>query len=365
VRYGLALAGLSGLAATFLPVTSQPVAPPGAATPPAQPPDGPGGSSYPHAAAVQKGPFWARGHEGDDNYRYFVYEPSDPAPELAPVILFGHGHAAHRPVQYHHWLVHMARKGYLVVWVQYQFLRWPRLWSQHALVAFRDAIDRLEAGTGAGGISPLRLADGRRATAFVGHSAGAHIVTTVAALASDSAAGIDPPAAIVAVQPGDSIRGWRVLPEIDVSRIDRRTKIVVIVGDEDRVVGEGAATALWRAVSHIDPANRAYYRVRSDRHGSPAQIGNHWFPNTTGYGDTASVDARDFFVTYKFSVAAADCAIFGRNCEYALGSVTAEQTALGAWSDGVPVRPLERHGAGREHAGMRTGAADAGARDRE
>ena len=47
-------------------------------SPPVQPETGPGGDTYLHGKAAVKGPYWAEGHDGDDNYRYVIYEPSDP-----------------------------------------------------------------------------------------------------------------------------------------------------------------------------------------------------------------------------------------------------------------------------------------------
>jgi hypothetical protein len=47
-------------------------------------------------------------------------------------------------------------------------------------------------------------------------------------------------------------------------------------------------------------------------------------------------------VTYKFSVAAVSCAIFSTECEFAFGPTSDKQTSMGAWGDGVPVRPIER-----------------------
>jgi acetyl esterase/lipase len=333
-----AVAALTGAIIVFRAVLAAPSDLP---RPPEQPAEGPGGSSYSSKSVVSSGPFWAHGREGDDNYRYFIYEPSDPRPQRAPVILFGHGHGAAKPVQYQAWMEHMVKKGYIVVWVEYQFRTLPSRYASHALETFRDALNRLQSA-GTGSIAPLRLDDGRVATAYVGHSAGAYLLASIAALSRQSSNGLDPPAALVAIEPGDSMFGWKFLPSTDFSRIDARTKVLIVVGDEDDVAHDSAARRLWNGLSQIPEASRAYYRFRSDRHGRPAQLGDHYFPNTSGYKDSAAVDARDFLVTYKFSVAAVNCAIFGTECEFAFGPRSDKQTSMGAWSDGVPVRPLER-----------------------
>jgi hypothetical protein len=85
--------------------------------------------------------------------------------------------------------------------------------------------------------------------------------------------------------------GWRVLPSTDFSRIDARTKVLIVVGDEDDVARDSAARRLWSGLSQIPEVSRAYHRFRSDRHGRLAQLGDHYFPNTSGYKDTAATSA--------------------------------------------------------------------------
>ena len=81
--------------------------------------------------------------------------------------------------------------------------------------------------------------------------------------------------------------------------------------------------------------------ARTDTHGTPAQLATHFFPNTDGYQDTQAVDARDFFITWKLSVAAADCVTKGTSCQYAFGG-GAEQLYRGHWSDNALIAPLVR-----------------------
>jgi pimeloyl-ACP methyl ester carboxylesterase len=173
-------------------------------------------------------------------------------------------------------------------------------------------------------------------TAIVGHSIGAYLSAIVAALAADPAAAIPSPRAVVGVEPG----GMDLLPFEDFGMISPATKMVLIVGDEDKVACKSTAVAIWENTPQIADVNRDLLLVRSDRHGAPAQVANHTFPNTTGTNDTAAVDARDFFVTFKLSVAALNCAFGAKDCSYAVGNGTTEQTDMGIWSDGVPLVPL-------------------------
>jgi len=52
-----------------------------------------------------------------------------------------------------------------------------------------------------------------------------------------------------------------------------------------------------------------------------------------------TLDALDFFGTWKLLDGLTDAAFFGKNKNYALGN-TPEQRYMGIWSDGVPVREL-------------------------
>jgi hypothetical protein len=53
-----------------------------------------------------------------------------------------------------------------------------------------------------------------------------------------------------------------------------------------------------------------------------------------------SIDALDFFGTWKLFDGLTDAVFYGQNRRYALGSMP-EQTFMGLWSDGVAVTPLE------------------------
>jgi hypothetical protein len=115
--------------------------------------------------------------------------------------------------------------------------------------------------------------------------------------------------------------------------------------------------------------------MKSDDHGSPSLVANHLAPVATNprYTDPSvkrglalwflermekrrlksssdsagdadvngrTIDALDFYGTWKLFDGLSDAAFYGRNREYALGN-TPEQRFMGRWSDGVPVRELQ------------------------
>lgn len=303
------------------------------------PPDqllfGPGGSDYLHQAVQENGPYYAIGPGRKDNYKFYVYEPADPMPAQAPVILFLHGWLAYEPRQYQGWIDHIVKNGYIVVWAQYDAgLTLPGAFAQKALTTWRQALQLIElAGQVSSHVAPEKIGDTIR-TGIVGHSAGGYLSAILASLAVDPQYGIPIPEAVLAVEPG----GLGIIPEPDFQQIPAETKFLAVVGDEDNIVCISTAVSMWNGLSHLPDTNRDFLLVLSDRHGFPRQIADHKFPATDGL--RADIDARDFYITYKLSVALFECAFRGAYCDYALGDGTANQVDMGLWSDGVPMEPL-------------------------
>ena len=51
---------------------------------------------------------------------YWLFEPDDPKPVRAPLIVFNHGWSAMSPWVYGAWIDHMVRRGNIVVFPIYQ-----------------------------------------------------------------------------------------------------------------------------------------------------------------------------------------------------------------------------------------------------
>jgi hypothetical protein len=109
-------------------------------TPPDQPLSGPGGKDYAHASLTTTR--IGRGAQGA-----ILFEPADPRPEVAPVVVFCHGWSVLDPVHYGAWITHIVRRGYTVIYPLYQDdLRTPpREFTRHALVGTRRAYEMLRA----------------------------------------------------------------------------------------------------------------------------------------------------------------------------------------------------------------------------
>jgi len=304
-------------------------------TPPGQPNSGPGGYDYPYAAVNQTGPYFAAGHANDNAFRYWLFEPASPSPASAPVVLFLHAFLAYDPNVYAFLIAHIVLKGYTVVVPQYDDTgidTWN--WANNAATAFIDALGRLDS---AGRVRPAKDNGGNYLTAAAGHSVGGFLAVVMGAKATRSWwSKLPAPNVIIAFEPGNK----SLIPAEDFTRIDPNTKLLIVGGEEDDVVCLTSIKKIWAATSQIPAGNKTFLLARSDSHGAPAQIANHYFPNTNGYMDTAAVDARDYYITFKLSVAALNCTYKGTDCSVAFGAALPEQITMGSWSDGVPLKQM-------------------------
>ncbi len=349
-----------------------------AAAPPAQPASGPGGRDYRHAGFRQ-----SKFEEGPKGY--WLFEPKDPAPGKAPVLIFMHGWGATNPRIYGAWIKHLVRRGNIVVYPLYQqpgsFRFPPAEITPNALSTVKNAIERL------GSADHVRPDLTR--VAVVGHSAGGQIAANLAALAgSTNAQELPPFRAVMSVQPGKS---WAKLDQIkiplaDLSQIPKSTLLLTVAGDQDRIARDLDAKRIFEESTQVASRNKNFIVIRSDKHGTPALLANHFAPTAPATdvgeppprpstklrekiaswikerwgkirdeeaapeyfnlqqrngadGATASADAIDYFGLWKLFDALCDAAFYGKNRPYALGN-THQQRYMGKWSDGVAVKEL-------------------------
>ena len=311
-------------------------------TAPSQPLSGPGGSNYPFGTVTTNGPYWANGRMLQDQFKYYIFEPSSPTPLHAPVILFIHGFIAITPSGYQGWINHMVKKGYVVVWVQYQTsaLTPTKSYTTNARTAWADALYRLQNFWWESHVRPIMGANGQPQTMIVAHSVGGWIGANIAATVGTSFPAVPTPLGLVAIEPGTK----SLVPGEDFSKINPSTALVEVVGDADTVVCKNDAIKIFNQTPQIPASFKNLLWMQSDARGTPAQVANHFFPNTDGFNDNTTIDNRDFNITWKLSVGTAEC-VFGTGpdpgpCVYGLGAGNLLQVWMGRWSDGVPVKPM-------------------------
>lgn len=349
-----------------------------ATEPPTQPSSGPGGSEYRHAAVTKN-------HYGEGAEGYWLFEPSEPVPASASVIVFLHGWSGTNPRSYGAWIEHVVRRGNIVVYPTYQepgsFRYPPDRITANAIQAVRDAIARLQSG---GHVRPEL-----DRFAMVGHSAGGLLSANLAALAAE--AGLPGPKAVMSIQPGRSqTRAKRMaIPLEDMSRIPAGTLLLAVTGDADRICRDVDAKKIFLGSTQIPPENKDFIILVSDDHGEPPLHATHFAPvavdaryddgSRMGQGQNGAgqrgflrslivqrirqriasrfkedelpdmsaasrmgggaPDALDFYGTWKLFDGLTDAAFYGRNRSFALGQ-TPEQRFMGTWSDGTPVKEL-------------------------
>lgn len=308
-----------------------------AQTPPSQPTFGPGGGDYAHAAVQIRGPYIPSQFGDDERFEYRIYEPDQPRPRVAPVILFLHGFQASGPSLYLRWIRHLVRKGNIVVQVRWdQGLLTTSRFADQAQAGWEDALARISSPGTEEFVEPALDRSGALLTAYVGHSAGNWIAALLAVRSTRPTAAFPSPKALALFEPA----GPPFIPTEDFTLIRPETMLMLVVGDDDRLVCEGGAKLLWLTTPQIPAANKEYLLVKSDSYGSPALPADHFFPLAISLLP-GSEDTRDFYVTYRLSTALTDCAFAGTNCNVALGDGVPAQTDMGFWSDGRPVKSIE------------------------
>ena len=345
--------------------------------PPPQPSSGPGGADYRHAKVVKK--VYGTGDE-----QYWIFTPASPTPKSAPLIVFNHGWSATNPKFYGAWIDHIVRRGNIVIFPRYQAdLRTPtKEFTPNAMKAVKEAIRRLR--------STRTVQPELDKFAIVGHSVGGILTANMAALAHSW--GFPEPKAILSVQPGNS---WKksqriAIPIEDLSQIPSTALLICVVGDTDRIVRDIDAKRIFYETPQISLTHKDFVILMSDNHGDPPLRGSHYapaavdedydsgerqqrsnrkalfrlflkrriqskireqsrhsgFPPLFSSGlskeeiSAKSVNALDYYGTWKLSDALCDAAFYGKNREYALGN-TPQQRFMGRWSDGIPVKELQ------------------------
>ncbi|HEX4081095.1 MAG TPA: alpha/beta hydrolase fold domain-containing protein [Rhizomicrobium sp.] len=344
-----------------------------APAPPHQPPSGPGGRSAPYGAVVAQS-------LGSGPQSYWLFEPAKPTPARAPLIVFNHGWGATDPRSYQAWIDHIVERGNIVVYPLYQDSLRTKVgdFTPDAVAAVKDAIRVLQ--TAPGHVRPEL-----DRFAIVGHSMGGPISANMAA--DWKTFGLPVPRAVMCMEPGKTwgSRASATFQLADLSQIPSATLLLTVTGDEDRLVGDTDAKRIFYESTRVPASNKNYVTLVSDNHGRPALKANHfapvaWAPMPEGAQQTGSeargplrallrqrveewlrkraeerntdaggtpgatdtnrtLDALDYYGTWKLFDGLTDAAFYGRNRNYALGN-TKEQRFMGVWSDGVPVRTL-------------------------
>lgn len=303
---------------------------------PPQPEQGPGGTVYLHDS-VRMMDFAA---EPDG---YWLFEPMQPRPDSAPVVVFNHGYGAINTMIYGKWIRHLVRRGNIVIFPRYQknlLSPAPDEFADNAATAIRHALTELDTGDH---VRPLT-----ESLAMVGHSYGGTVSAYLGVKFEKM--GIPKPRAIMMCSPGTGpFKGGRLE---SYEQMPSDTRLLVVVSEDDHVVGDELGKLVFESAKNT--SHRNFIRQYADRHGEPDITAGHnqayslYEPFDNGIHNlsywralrSASFDAMDYNGYWKLFDALLACTREGRWCDYAFGD-TEKQRSLGIWSDGTPVRKLE------------------------
>jgi pimeloyl-ACP methyl ester carboxylesterase len=208
---------------------------------------------------------------GEGGREVWIFTPAGVQLAQAPVVVFVHGWGAMDPYLYGGWILHLIRRGNIVIYPRYQENLTTLLdeMTPNAVESVQHAFQQL-ATTGS------VLADCDR-VAIVGHSMGGFIATN---LAADS--NIPVPKAVMIIAPGD---GEDQMPRLgerlvlaDPSGLSSDTLFLLVTGDADTVVGNRGATKIWSALQGIPRAGRMFAVLASDYRLSPSLLADHLSP---------------------------------------------------------------------------------------
>lgn len=304
---------------------------------PGQALDGPGGAGYVHQSVS----FLDAAQKADG---YWLFEPADPKPDSAEVVVFLHGYGAYNPMAYGKWIKHLVAKGNVVIYPRYQKnLVWPRP-DAFPKNAARGILDALEALKKDGRVYPKT-----DNMTFIAHSYGGVIAANLGTTWAQF--GIPKPAAMLLAEPGSGpFKGARLA---NYSQLSPDLNLLVVVGEDDYVVGEEFGRLVFETAVNTPQRNLIVQR-RDTTHQRRWIMASHSEPYAydldfdTGLRNytakrvlmTARLNEVDFFCYWKLADALMTYTRTGEQKSYAFGN-TPEQRFLGRWPDGTPIQPLE------------------------
>lgn len=229
-----------------------------AATPPAQPKEGPGGVGDARASVTKR----ALGRGANVT---FAFHAAGAAPSQGrPIAVFLHGWGVVNPQSYGAWIDHLARNGWLVLFPRFQEVNRtrPADASANAGRLLKAALDEITS-------DPEAKPD-RGRLALIGHLAGVPIAMNLAAEAGPL--GLPAPKLVFGTMPGGIASGpkARGIALAELSAIPAETLILTVIGDRDARAADLAARRLLREADAVPIERKLFLRALSDDHGFPA-----------------------------------------------------------------------------------------------
>lgn len=264
---------------------------------------------------------------------YWIYEPQNPKPDSAPVVVFWHGTSSQTdidslPIGQELFMQHICKKGYTVIFPLYQYggqtLPGVQQISNGAAVV---NLALTELTNGAGHVAPAHAEDGSLQFGAVGISRGGGMTLNVATY--HDTLNLPSFKALCAFVPGAGQA---------MDGIDSSTKVLVVNG-EDNTLNFAESQQAFDSLYHIPCYNKHLIQINSDHNGLPDLTAEHNFAGSgADWQDSIRLNYLDFYGSWKLAVALLNCTFYGQECNYCLGNDTLI-TYMGTRSSGNPVNP--------------------------
>lgn len=303
---------------------------------PGQPLDGPGGAEYLH----RKVAFSDAATKADG---YWLFEPADPRPDSAEVVVFLHGYGAYNPMAYGKWIKHLVAKGNIVIYPRYQKnLISPRAeeFPKNTVKGINDALETLKTGD--------HVHPRTDKIVYIGHSYGGTIAANIGV--NYKALGAPKPSAIFLCEPGTGpLKGARL---DSYEGLSPDLNLLIVVGADDYVVGAELGARVFKTATNTPKRN--FIVQHRDTTGRRWLLATHAEPYCydldfdTGVRNytarrvllTSRLDEVDFMCYWKLGDALIDYTRHGKYEDIAFGN-TSKQRFMGQRPDGQAFRELE------------------------
>ncbi|MBS3079599.1 hypothetical protein J4218_05745 [Candidatus Pacearchaeota archaeon] len=320
---------------------------------PLQPKTGPGGSNYLYGGMKQTGYRY-------NNAIYYIFEPKNPTPKSAPVLLYIHQvpgadgmilQADLNKPFYINMINHFVRKGYIVIFPSYGYYNASaKDWEDNIIYETKDALKKLKT-------EPGHVWPDENKFAISGHSLGGLMTIIVGVDAVKK--GLPEPKALIFHEGVSEERSKKLCAENNItgnvycvfnlpenySSLNPNITLVYIIDNEMAVGPPNITREEWENLyiygrlnkTEISRKNKFFLFTRTDIYGTIDLVSNH--NSVQVLPRVFPLYGMDYYGYWKPTVAALNYAFYGKDYEYINESSDIAKD-MGNWSDGTKVIPM-------------------------